>query len=95
MINFIYYNILFKLINVYNLPSARQLDRSGWEMSKYLAFVYIDDLKQKVKKSNFISFDEVITIDNTSWICIYVCIFDCNLRVGARSWAQFKVKKLK
>ena len=46
---------------------------SGWEWASYLAKVVKENIKEKIKESNFIalSLDEVIAIENTSWICMH------------------------
>ena len=52
---------------------------NGWEWESYLADVVKENIKAKIKESNFItlSLDEVTAIDNTSWICMHVYIA-CN-----------------
>lgn len=45
-----------------------------WEWARCLAQVEKEDMKEKIKDSNFIalSLDEFIAIDNTSWVCMDV-----------------------
>lgn len=54
-------------------------------MAKYLALIELDDLREKVKESKFISLsiDKVTSIDNTSWFCIHIYTF-----IDSKGWAH-------
>ena len=56
-------------IQVPIFPSSHWSLSSGWECGKYLAQVK-DDIKEKIANATFLSLslDEVMNIDNTSWI---------------------------
>jgi hypothetical protein len=55
---------------------------SGWEWEKYLAQVEKDDIKEKIANARFVSLslDEVIAIDNTSWICMSIYMVNDHIR---------------
>jgi hypothetical protein len=58
-----------------NNPSKHWNDCSGWEIAKSLCNHVLIVIKEKILFSPFFSIfvDEVITIDNQSWICIHYC----------------------
>ena len=69
-------------IQVPNFPSSHWSLSSGWEWGKYLAQVENDDMKEKIANATFLSLslDEVMAIDNTSWICMSIYMFNDHIR---------------
>lgn len=65
---------LLDFLKVCNYPNNHWSLNNGWECASCLAEVEKEDVKAKIKESNFIavSLHEVTTIDNTSWICMHV-----------------------
>ena len=69
-------------IQVPNFPSSHRSLSSGWEWGKYLAQVEKDDMKEKIENATFLSLslDEVMTIDNTSWISMIIYMVNDHIK---------------
>lgn len=74
MIDYPKYSSLLSYLNVPHYPYSHWSINPGWEWENCLVAVEKEDLKDKVKESNFIalSLDEVIAVDNTSWVCMHL-----------------------
>ena len=73
---------LLSFLQVPNFPSSHWSVTSGWGWAGYLAQVEKDDLKEKIANARFLalSFDVVRDIDNTSWICMSICMVHEHIR---------------
>ena len=67
---------LFHFLKTQNYSNSHWSVKNRWEWARCLAQVEKEDMKEKIKDSNFIalSLDEVTRIDNTSWVCMHVYI---------------------
>lgn len=65
---------LLHFLKVPNYPNRHWSVNSGWEQAICLAEVDKEDVKEKIRESNFIAFslDEVMAVENTSWVCMHV-----------------------
>ena len=74
MIGYPLITTLLYFSKVQNYPNSHWLVNNGWEWAICLAHVKKEDMKESIKDLNFIalSLDEVIAIDNTSWVCMHV-----------------------
>jgi hypothetical protein len=64
---------------VHNNPSKHWSDYSGWEIAESLCNHVLIVTKQKILFSIFV--DDVITIDNQSWISIHYYVVASFMRV--------------
>ena len=69
-------------IQVPNFPSSHWSLLSGWEWGKYLDQVEKGDMKEKIANATFLSLslDEVMAIDNTSWIFMSIYMVKDRIR---------------
>ena len=76
------YKNYVSFLEVSNFPSYHWSITSGWEWEKYLAQVENDDIKEKIANATFLSLslDEVMAIDNTSWICMSIYMVNDHIR---------------
>lgn len=65
---------LLIFLSVPRYPISHWSVNSGWDLVSCLAKVEINDLRERVKESNYIALflEEVTTMDNTSWMCMHV-----------------------
>lgn len=69
---------MYSFINIPNFPNNHWFEGSAYQMLKYLAIVEVEYLGEKVKRAQFISLslEEMIIVDNTSWVCIHLYIVE-------------------
>lgn len=65
---------LLSFLGVPNFSNSHWSVNSGWEWASCLAEFEKQDIKERIRESNFIalSLDEAMTIDNMSWACMHV-----------------------
>ncbi|KAH9323967.1 hypothetical protein KI387_043908 [Taxus chinensis] len=82
MSDFLDFKVLYQFNGMLNVPQSHWSESSGWEMAKCLSMIEKEDLKENVKKANFISLsiDEVTAVDNTAWVCIHIYTLENHIR---------------
>jgi len=74
---------LYAFLGVPNLPRMHWSDNSTWTMADSMYKQVKDMIKQKVSAAHFLTItcDEVITVDNGSWICIHAYTVENFVRI--------------
>jgi hypothetical protein len=85
MLKFKSFYALFRNLNVPNNPSMHWSVNVSWTFAEFMHMQVQEVIVKAIQATQFIavSCDEVTTIDNSSWICIYVHV--------VQSWVKIPI----